>query len=358
MFPALLLAVLQAAPVASPAAPAAPAIYAALPLRNLTADGAAPGELVGRLREALEKRGARFVPAEKVEALLVARRIRSTDSISIEDARAVRESTGAAHVITGTLLEFRRGSSPSLAFSLRVIDARSGSREQSLVLSLRGEDSRGWLGLGAVEDSGELVGRATERLLALFGPDAAPLALPARRTRSPEPDDGPIRPRARARFELSAVERVAVLPFVNRSTRPEASVQFAEVLADEWFRGARIQVVEASELRAAMVREKIRYLSDLDPQALAAVGRALGVRHFVLGSLDRFGEEETVADKHYPVVEATLRLVEAESGLVVASTGLRVRGDAHRQPLGFGLVHDPLVVAAEVARGMISQLGG
>lgn len=358
MFPALLLAVLQApsAPAAAAAAPSAS--YAALPLRNLTADGAAPAELAGRLQRALEQRGARFVPAERVEALLVARRMRATDSISVEDALALRAETGAAHVIAGSLLEFRRGSTPQIALSLRVIDAQSGAREQSLVLSLRGEDFKGWLGLGAVEDAGELAARAVERLLGLFGPDGVPLPLPARRERGPEFDDGPARALPRARFELTAVERVAVLPFVNRSTRPEASVQFAEVLADEYFRSARIQVVESSELRSAMVRERIRYLDDLDPKALAAVGRALDVRYFALGSLERYGEEESVADKHYPVVEATLRLVDAHSGLVVASAGLRARGDEHRQPLGFGIVHDPLVIAAEVARRMIDQLGG
>ena len=36
------------------------------------------------------------------------------------------------------------------------------------------------------------------------------------------------------------------MPFVNRSTRLEASPQFTEVLANEWFRCGQIEVVEAS----------------------------------------------------------------------------------------------------------------
>ncbi len=363
MFCPLLLAVLAQAqaPAAVPAAAAAVApraLYAALPLRNLTADGAAPAEVIGRVRQVLEARGAGFVPAETVEALLQARRVRYTDSVSSEDARALQQASGAGHVITGTLLEFARGKQPHLALSLRVIDAATGRREQSIVVSLRGEDFKGWLGLGAIEDADELVARAVDQIAALFAADGSPALPGPRPERRVDPEDRPSAARAKARFEPADAQRLAVLPFVNRSTRPEASTQFVEVLGNEWFRAERVEVVEASELRAAMIREKIRYLSDLDPRALAAVGGALGVRYFVFGSLDRYGEEEQVADKHYPVVEATLRLVDAESGLVVASNTLRVRGDAHRQPLGFGIVRDPLVVAADVARRLITKLGG
>jgi hypothetical protein len=348
--------ILAACALGAPTAgPAPQALYAELPLRNLSGDHEAAEWLSARVREALQRRGAAFVEAGRIEALLVEHRIRYTDSLSADEARMIRAATGAQHVIAGVLFEFVRGRSPHIAMGLRVLDAGSGSREQSLVVSLRGEDSRGWLGLGAVEDAEELGRQVVERLLAIFGPEGAPLSKPVCAPREPRDSEHPAPAR---RVELPAdLGRLAVMPFVNRSTRPEAGVQFREILADEWFHVHGVEVVEASELRAAMVREKIRYMHDLDMRALAAIARAASVRYFALGSVDQYGEEEQLVDGRFPVIEASIRLLDAQTGLVVASAAQRIRGDHHRQPLAFGLVRDPVVLAQQSARNLIRKLG-
>jgi TolB-like protein len=355
MLPALLLA--ACAHAAPRSGLAEHAVYAELPLRNLSGDREAAEWLSARLREALQARGAAFVEAERVEALLVEHRIRYTDSLSADESRMIQAATGAQHVIAGLLFEFVRGKTPHIAMGLRVLDAGSGTREQSVVVSLRGEDSRGWLGLGAIEDAEELGHKVVERLLTAFGPQGAPLPKPGHAPSELRDidDDRPVRAkRAQATPELG---RLAVMPFVNRSTRPEAGVQFGEILANEWFHETGVEVVEASELRAAMVREKIRYMHDLDLRALAAIARAAGVRYFALGSVDQYGEEEQLVDGRFPVIEASIRLLDAQTGLVVASAAQRIRGDHHRQPLGFGLERDPVALAQQTARNLIRKLG-
>lgn len=325
----------------SPTASDARPLYAALPMRNLSADARGARELEQRLRDGWSERGASFVAAEDLERVLRTRRVRYTDSLALADARAVREATGAAFAITGTVFDFQRGPQPRVALCVRVLDLESGARVRSALVSLRGEDYRGLLGLGAIEDEGELVERALSRVFEALDAQAASHELP-----HAAGDDGAPR------------ERIAVLPFVNRSSRTEAGSTFAEILAHEWFATAGVQVLEASELRGALVRARIRTLQEMDAQTLAAIGGLLGVRRFALGSVERFGEETLVRDQRYPEVEVSVRLVDALTGLVIESRNLRLRGDDGETLLRLGVERDPLALARDAARQLVSALEG
>lgn len=322
--------------------------YAMLPLRNLSADATGAMEIGTRLREELGRRGASFVPADELDRVLVERRVRYTDSLAADDARAVRAATGASFGLAGVVFDFERGTEPRIAAALRVIDLSSGERVQSSFVAMRGQDARGLLGLGAIEDVNELEERALPSLLAAFGEHGGPLVQPAvaaaARTRTRPADDAP------------RVERVAVLPFINRSTRSDAGASFAEILAHEWFRGRGVQIVEASELRAALRRARIRTLQEMDAATMASIGELLGVRWFALGSVDRFGEETVVRDQRHPEIEVSMRVVDAHTGLVVASKSLRLRGDANETILRMGVEHDVLRLARQVARELVLAL--
>lgn len=308
-------------------------LHAALPLRNLSADAAGAQELERLLRERWSERGVSFVPEEALERVLRERRVRYTDSLALDDARAVRDATGASFALTGTVFDFQRGAQPRVALCVRVIDLENGSRARSALVSLRGEDFRGLLGLGAIEDVDELVERALSQVFEELDAQTA------------------------ARVS-AAPERVAVLPFVNRSGRTEAGSTFAEILAHEWFVTAGVQVLEASELRSALVRARIRTLQEMDAQTLASIGALLGVRRFALGSVERFGDEVLVRDQRYPEVEITLRIVDALTGLVVESRNLRLRGDDGETLLRLGIERDPLALARDAARQLVTALKG
>ncbi|MBI5362427.1 MAG: hypothetical protein HZA53_04550 [Planctomycetes bacterium] len=295
--------------------------YAMLPLRNLSADATGATEIGTRLRDELGRRGASFVPADELDRVLLERRVRYTDSLAADDARAIRAATGASFGVAGVLFDFARGDEPRIAVGLRVIDLASGERVQSAFVALRGQDGRGLLGLGAVEDVNELEERALPSLFAAFGEHGGPLVRPsvaaAARARTQPADTAP------------EAERVAVLPFINRSTRSDAGASFSEILAHEWFRARGVRVVEASELRAALRRARIRTLQEMDAATMASIGELLGVRWFALGSVDRFGEEAVVRDQRHPEIEVSMRVVDARTGLVAASRSLRLRGDAY-----------------------------
>lgn len=324
------------APQPCAAAHAAP-LYALLPLRNQSGDAQAPAELAQLLREQLGARGASFVPQEALEQLLEAQRVRYTDSLSVAELAAVRAELGASHVLVGTLFDFERGLEPRVAASLRVLDTASGRRVRSALASLRGADFRGWLGLGAIESIEPLERLCVQRLL--------------------EPFDEAGAPRMRAADEGAPAQRIAVLPFVNRSTRASAGANLAEILSHEWFEQCGIDIVEPSELRAALVRARIRTLLETDAQTLASVGRALGVECLALGSVDRLGEDELVHGQRYPSLDLALRIVDARTGLIRRSLSLQRCGAEDETVLGLGAVHDPLELASRGMRRLASELG-
>lgn len=354
----LLLAGCRAAPAgdgAPPpaAAPAATPVYALLPPRNLTVDTRVAADVSLLLQGALEARGARFVPAAEVEATLRRRRLRSTDSVSVAGAQALARDTGATHVLLATIMACERGTQPRLALALRAVDAGSGERLLSEVVVLDGRDFEGLLGLGAVTRADELQEEAVARLSVAFGARGEPLRpAPA----APEPPDDPTTLFVRPGFDLAAAGRVAVLPLVNRTRRPDAGLYFAELLGHWLQRGAGVSVVERTELMDAMVREGVRSLDRLDTPTLGRVGAAVGARYVALGSIDRVDAQVEARGQSLPEVEASTWIVDLSDGAVVAAVSLRRRGDFGHRGLGLGLVRDVLSLANLTAGAMVAGL--
>lgn len=333
--------------------------YALLPLRNLSDDAEASDALFARVRGELERRGASFVPEDALERELRRRRVRYTDSISTADARAIADATGAEFVLVGTLVDYAPGTEPRVTLALRVVDARSGSRAGSSFVSLRGADFEGLLGLGRIEEEDELADIAVSRLLARFSGSGTPQPSgprPGLRGRRPPPEGG--WGFQAEDFEPGAVDRIAVLPLSNRSQDADASAVFAEMLGDAWFAASGVEVVEPGELRAALVALRVRSMEFADRALLAEIGRIVGTRWFVVGTVERFGEPNQVGNQLFPEVEATLQILDADTGRVVAAAGVRRRGDLYQGLLGLGAVGDPHELAHRVARELVAALGG
>ena len=332
--------------------------YALLPLRNFTGDVSAPSAVVVRLRSELERRGAEFVPAEELEALLRERRIRYTDSMAAMDAQAIGAATGAQYVIAGALLDYMPGSDPRVAVALRALDTSSGRRVVSRVVSLRGADFEGLLGLGRIESIEPLLDEAAAILLDEFDDGGAPIRTASRERREHAAPPSGGHGFLADEFDPAAAGRLVVLPLEDRSGRSQASVYFAEFLGDAWFRSTGAQVVETSEVRRALISRKQRSMQVLDLANMADIGSALDVRYFVLGSIERWGNEVFADGELFPEVEVSLRLVDVTTGRMVGAAGVRRRGDHYQTVLGLGGVHDPLELARRTAAEIVAALGG
>ncbi|MEW6746467.1 MAG: hypothetical protein AB1486_27315 [Planctomycetota bacterium] len=332
--------------------------FAMLPFRNLTADSDAATRLADDLRHLLEQRGASVAAGTELEDMLRARRIRYTDSLGVEAAREMARQMAADYLVLGSLLEYRSSPIPVIALAVRILDGETGARVHSDVVSLRGDDFVGLLGLGAITDEKVLAAEVTARIVTGLEtwsqPDHGPFdrALLA----GFKPPD-PLLAYRREGSRPDELARVAVLPLTNRTSEPRAGDLLGEILTHQLFQAARIHVVERAELLRALVGEKVRSVDNLDPEVLQRVGRSLGVSHFVLGSVNLL-REITLANGHsVPEIEATVRILDAESGQIVAAAGVRRRGDDYETVLGLGIVRDPVALATRLAHEITALVG-
>jgi TolB-like protein len=361
---ALLLTGCESAPTPVATAPAPtiaaePPLYAALPFRNLTSQDDAPALLLSRLESLLAARGARFAPAGEVERSLRRNRVRYTDSVSVDAAQRIAADTGAHWLLIGSVLAWESQPDPRITTLLRVVDVRDGRRATSRLVTLTGTDFEGLLGLGAITDVEELADEVAIRLTDVFGVDGAPLF--PRADREGLVDEMPYDVFTRfiaADFDLSAVERVAVLPLGNRADRPDAGLLFADLLAHQWFTSIGMDVVERSELMSLLVRKELRSIQQLDLEMLRSVGDTLGARYVISGSIDRLGAEVWVGGVPQIEVEAVVWVLDVHSGNVVAAAGLRRRSDHYHRGLGLGIVRDPVKLADRTAHELVAVVGG
>lgn len=333
--------------------------YALMPLRNLSDDPSAALLIGARIESELTRRGARFVAAQDLDDALRVRRVRYTDSLSKRDSRDIARELGADFILAGTVIQFDASSMPQSAFALRAIAAASGEREASAAVTMRGADFEGLLGLGVITDSEELLELTVERALSAFDARGRPLPQPKAPEHSghatpPDKGWGYFSPH----FDASRFDRVAILPLTNRSADPNAQVAWSELLGDAWFRHGGVRVVEPAEVRAALVRLKVRSMEFVDLAGLAQLGRELETRYFALGTIERFGEEAATDTDRFPEIEATVRIIDVENGEIVAAAGVRRRGDHYRSLLGLGVVRNPLGLAERTASEIIAALRG
>ncbi|MHC5209184.1 MAG: DUF5666 domain-containing protein [Planctomycetota bacterium] len=333
--------------------------YAALPFRNLTARDDAPTELLARLQTRLRPRGVRFVAPDVLEQSLRRHRIRYTDSLSVAAVQRIAGDTGARWLLLGSVLTWEPAPEPRIAVLLRVLDASSGERISSQLVTLSGKDFKGLLGLGAITEEAEMADEVVARLLASFDAEGAP--------RPPRPDvdelsddrpDDAFTFYAAEDFDPRAVQRVAILPLGNRTRRGDAGLLFAEMLANQWFTSTGAVVIERSELVAALVRQDLRAIEALDLAMMRRIAGELDARYFVAGSIDRFGDETWVGGQPIQEMLATVWLLDVERGQVVAAAGLRRKGDDYHRGLGLGIVRDAMELADRTAHELVAAVGG
>jgi len=343
-------------PAAPIQAPVRAPVYGVLPTHFLAGNPESAQYPMELLRTGLEARGARFVPPALLEDVLRANRIRQTDSISAKAARTIGEETEIRFLVASTLLSFASAPAPQLAIALHVVDVETGRRVLSSLVSLRGADFKGLLGLGEIVDEDVLALEVAARILEEFDSEGRPAPFEPEDLEDFLPADSLARFNHRE-FAPLELERVAVLPFINRTNRRNASRLFAEVLGHQWFRTAGIDVVEGSELRAALVRQRVRSLDLLDEELMRRVGEDLGVRYFLLGSVDRFETDSFRHGAFAPEVQASARLLDVSRSRIVAAGSVHRRGDDYHLVLGLGVVKDLTSLADRVGRELVALMG-
>jgi curli biogenesis system outer membrane secretion channel CsgG len=116
---------------------------------------------------------------------------------------------------------------------------------------------------------------------------------------------------------LGYVKRVAVLPFANHSGVNFAESRFKDVVMTEILSRGLFEIVEKGESQRFLREEVVQKEHDTLDQATAMrLGQELNVQAYLAGSVEDFTVVQN-GSYSFPVVAATLRLVDVKTGQII-----------------------------------------
>ena len=127
----------------------------------------------------------------------------------------------------------------------------------------------------------------------------------------------------------SSIAKVAVLPF--KAPTELIGSSGSDIFVTEMLRTRRYTLVERSQM-SSVLGETEMALSGLSESAAVEVGRMLGADGVILGTVDEYGTQAR-RGRSYPVVGASIRLIDCNSGRVMWSVSHARQADSHADTL-------------------------
>ena len=155
--------------------------------------------------------------------------------------------------------------------------------------------------------------------------------------------------------DISSFERIAILPLENLSPERFAGQRVREVLAVELAAMGLFEVIDAGQVNSALARRSLVDMTMLEPALLSDLAAELDVQGILMGSVLELGTQRT-STFQAPEVSLSLRLIEAQSGIVAWSVTDARRGLAMETRL-FGVGEKTQTeVVRELVRTLMTDL--
>ncbi len=135
---------------------------------------------------------------------------------------------------------------------------------------------------------------------------------------------------------LGYVKRVVVLPLENHTDETFAHERFQDAVTTEILRRGLFEVVEKGEAQRFLREELVRKDQEtLDLATAQRLGQELSVQAYIAGAVEDFSERQN-GNYSYPVVAATLRLIDVKTGQIIwQSSGSETGYSTFNRMFGF-----------------------
>ncbi|HHL40061.1 MAG TPA: hypothetical protein ENJ37_06115 [Deltaproteobacteria bacterium] len=163
----------------------------------------------------------------------------------------------------------------------------------------------------------------------------------ARRARVPRPD-------------LSAIHKIAVIPFSNISGRRDAGRIVSNIFITELFKTGLFDVEEPGNVMQFLIQERIDSLGEMELDRVRILGKRLNVDAVIVGQVEEF--EDASKSSSVPVVSLSARMIDSATGRIVWSHHVKRRGDDFIIIFDFGKIRTVTGLAGTVVREMIETL--
>ena len=159
----------------------------------------------------------------------------------------------------------------------------------------------------------------------------------------------------RENVDFSFVQRIAVLPFQNNSEDDYAPARTRNITITHVLTRGLFDVVEKDLVDSALRDEVITPGAEIDPLTLKRLGSRLQVQAFLLGTVDLAGSSK-IGAASAPQLGVTLRLIEAESGMVLwQASGYKSAASLSNRLLGI-TGDDDYGITVKVVRSLLRTL--
>lgn len=147
--------------------------------------------------------------------------------------------------------------------------------------------------------------------------------------------------------------RVALLPFENLTSRPDAADRLSRVFAGVLGETGACQPVEPGDIEQVFAELRIRDVNGLTRESVPQVAKRLDAEWLLAGTILEYGAQRT-PEGEVPSVGVTLRLLDGRDGRT-AWSAMRVRTGEDRESLfGIGRVRSLDQLSERLARELFA----
>ena len=309
-------------------------VVAVLPFADYT-DRQEAKVIVSLLEEEFELAGFSVVRSAQIRSTLREYRIRTAGMIDAANAKLVADRWRADFLLLGSLDFFRDDTVPEAAFSVRLLDAKTLRIVWARSVAATGADHTKLLGLGRITGMPallrELVDEATREIR-----ESNFLS------RAGEMPD-------------STQRKAAIVIFDNLSTSRRAGEIVSSVIIDALI-AEGIEVLEPGIVIEAFRSRNLHARGGISLEVLQLLRAEHDIDFVLTGTVDTFHPGRPSAGRSFPEVQLGGRLVDAESGLVIAARERHQKGGDSESMLGMGATRAIGDLCSDVHKHLVDEL--
>ncbi len=321
---------------------------AVFPVENLSGTVAPLKEIRQMFIEKLGAKGVDVLDEETFEKFMAKYRIRYTGGISTEIAKAFKQDINVSGVLITSLELYSDANPPKISLISRLV---STGESPSILwmdgVGLAGDDSRGLLDLGLIEDPNVLLDKGMKimfdsmnRYLSKRSEEGG--GYPAKRKFRPQ-----ISYRSPS-FDPERKYTVAIAPFFNYSLRKYAGDILVLHFAKELKRFDRFDVIEMGAVRQAFLEMRIILDQGVSLVNADSITGLLNADLILAGDVTDYEDYQGVWGK--PKVSFSAQLIERKSREVVWSSNSYNEGDEGVFFFDRGRVNTASVMVSQMAQ--------
>ncbi len=303
---------------------------AVMPFANYCRRSEAGSLLLPRITAGLAAAGLDVVSGPDLRPVLRRHRIRSQGMIGGRDARLLAGELDLDFLLLGSWDVYEEGANLELGLSVRVLDPVSLKLTRAVSLGRTAVDDVGWLGRGRVDSLGTLADLLVHDVLAAI--------LPLSRESRP----------------AAVFPQAVVVPLDNLSATDNAGAVCGAVLVSRLM-AQGFPVVEPGFVRELQLDRETAYRGGIDLDNLHALADSKHAQVVITGTVDVFA---TGGDPATGVSEVALGLreIDPDSGRVLLTREIRMKGDDHDGWFRQGRIHSLSALTAHACDEFIRVL--